>query len=367
MNADAIPRRPDRRRRRRFERPGLSPTQERVFNTLSVVLVALFAVGWTYTLAGGRTRGVVPSSLTSAVTASPLSGSAPPPTPYLLDAALRSLVNDSMRGYSGAVRVMVQTPEDTLALPDSLAREVRVEYGSTPGNEAAAGTPGVWNVLLRMGEAVRPVPDFAVLRLVPLSEKKGGRIGSYVIGNWPNETGRPRSPAYAPPRGLVRVTPENLNTPVSEHFKLADFLTKGQENVWPKYVALSPRLLDKLELTIQELERSGHPVRDVGVISGFRTPHYNAHGGETGGRGQLSRHMYGDAMDFYIDNDGDGRMDDLNRDGRVDFGDARTLAAAADRVERKYPRLIGGIGTYRATGAHAGFVHVDTRGLRARW
>jgi hypothetical protein len=77
--------------------------------------------------------------------------------------------------------------------------------------------------------------------------------------------------------------------------------------------------------------------------------------------------MYGDAMDIYIDNDGDGRMDDLDGNGRVDFADAKVLAAAADRVEKKYPTLIGGIGTYRATGAHSGFVHIDTRGFRARW
>ena len=78
--------------------------------------------------------------------------------------------------------------------------------------------------------------------------------------------------------------------------------------------------------------------------------------------------MYGDAMDIYIDNDNNGSMDDLNRDGRVDIADARVLAAAADRVERKYPSLIGGIGVYRARpGAHNGFVHIDTRGFRARW
>ena len=349
----------ERRRLRRLERAGLTARQERIFNTASIVVIALFAVGWTYAIADRRTGGMGGSAL-SAVTSNPLSASAPPPTPYLLDAALRSMSKGaSMRGYSGEVRIAVQTAADSLTLPDSLAREVRIEY--------EAPKPGVWNVLVRMGEAVRPVPDFAVLRLVPLSEKKAGRIGSYVIGNWPNETGRPRSPAYAPPRGLVRVTPENLSTQISEHFQLRDFLTKGQENVWPKYVALSPTLLDKLELTIQELERSGKPVSDVGVISGFRTPHYNAHGGETGGRGQLSRHMYGDAMDIYIDNNGDGRMDDLNGDGTVNFEDAKVLAAAADRVERKYPSLIGGIGTYRATGAHAGFVHVDTRGYRARW
>jgi hypothetical protein len=78
--------------------------------------------------------------------------------------------------------------------------------------------------------------------------------------------------------------------------------------------------------------------------------------------------MYGDAMDIYIDNNNDGRMDDLNGDGRIDIGDARVLAAAADRVEKKYPSLIGGIGVYRPKGgAHSGFVHIDTRGFRARW
>jgi hypothetical protein len=204
--------------------------------------------------------------------------------------------------------------------------------------------------------------------LVPLSEKRGGKIGSYLIGFWPYETGgTPRRPAYAPPRGLVRVTPENLNTPVSEHFMLRDFVTKGQVDTWPKYVALSTTLLDKLELTIQELERSGHPVKDVGVISGFRTPYYNKNGGDPKGRGALSRHMYGDAMDIYIDNDHDGRMDDLNHDGRIDIGDARVLADAADRVEKRYPSLTGGIGVYRPSGAHSGFVHIDTRGFRARW
>ena len=158
-----------------------------------------------------------------------------------------------------------------------------------------------------------------------------------------------------------------MSTPVSEHFVLGDFLTKGQTDVWPKYVVLSPRLLDKLELTVQELESKGIQVTDVGIISGFRTPWYNAHGGNPEGRASLSRHMYGDAMDVYIDSDGDKGMDDLNGDGRVDVADARVLAAAADAVEKAHGNLIGGIGVYRPTGAHRGFVHIDTRGYRARW
>jgi hypothetical protein len=77
--------------------------------------------------------------------------------------------------------------------------------------------------------------------------------------------------------------------------------------------------------------------------------------------------MYGDAMDWYVDNDRNGSNDDLNKDGRVNKEDARVIGLAAERVEKKYPELVGGIGLYNPTGAHNGFVHIDTRGYRARW
>jgi hypothetical protein len=52
----------------------------------------------------------------------------------------------------------------------------------------------------------------------------------------------------------------------------------------------------------------------------------------------------------------------------VDVADARIIAEAAERVERAHPNLIGGIGVYTPVrGAHCGFVHLDTRGWRARW
>src|SRR5687767_1767421 len=250
------------RRHSRSRRPGLTTGQERIFNIATSALVILFTCGWSYAIADARARGVPPPSL-DAVTQNPLSPNAAPETPYLLDAAIRQFSDaPSLRGYSGEVRISVQAPGDTAALPDSLPSDVQVRY-SAPGASDSAGVakptqPGVWNVLVRMGEAVKPVPDFSVLSLVPLSEKRGGRIGTYLIGSWPYETGaRPRAASYQPPRGLVRVTPENMNTQISEHFQLRDFLTKGQQNVWPKYVALSPRLLDKLELVIQEIENGG--------------------------------------------------------------------------------------------------------------
>lgn len=357
--------------RSRFEKAGLSDKQERWFNIVSGVLIALFVIGWGYTLVRTIQTGEAPPLLSGAVTRNPLSSEAPPANAYLLDAAMRGFSAKEYRGQSGAVRVIVQAPGDSLAAPDSLPTEAQVRYGASPADTGAAAaprTPGVWNLMVAMRGAVRSVPDLNVLTLVPLSEKRSGRIGTYLIGSWPYEKGgKPRSAQYAPPRGLVRVTPENLNLQVSEHFRLRDFVTKGQVNVWPKYVAMSPRLLDKLELTIQELNSSGVPVQHVGTISGFRTPSYNAGGGETSGRGALSRHMYGDAMDWYVDNDRNGSMDDLNKDGRVNKEDARVIGKAAERIEKKYPDLIGGVGLYNPTGAHNGFVHIDTRGYRARW
>jgi uncharacterized protein YcbK (DUF882 family) len=212
------------------------------------------------------------------------------------------------------------------------------------------------------------VEGLSVITLVPFAEKKNGRIGLYYLGRWPYERrGRPRTPAYANPSGFVEVTRENRRTPVSEHFRLGDFLTKNQFDVWPKYVLLDARLLDKLELTITELEARGVGVGHVQVMSGFRTPAYNESGGNTAGRGDLSRHMYGDAADVFVDNDRDGTMDDLNRDGRVDTRDAQVIADAAAKVEARHPALVGGIGIYKACCGHGPFTHVDVRGYRARW
>ena len=38
-----------------------------------------------------------------------------------------------------------------------------------------------------------------------------------------------------------------------------------------------------------------------------------------------------------------------------------------DRVEAAHPELIGGAGIYPAGPGHGPFIHIDTRGYRARW
>jgi uncharacterized protein YcbK (DUF882 family) len=127
------------------------------------------------------------------------------------------------------------------------------------------------------------------------------------------------------------------------------------------------KLVDKLELVLEDLASHGIRTDGVKVMSGFRTPQYNAGGGDPRGRAALSRHMYGDASDIFIDNDGNGSMDDLNHDGKVNLNDARVILAAVTRVEAAHPSLIGGCGVYAGTSAHGPFTHIDTRGYPARW
>jgi hypothetical protein len=292
-------------------------------------------------------------------------------TAYLSDAAVNAIVQE-MRGQSGKLKAVIRAPNADLA--DEADPTLSASFEGAAGQEvssaklAAPADPGIYKLAVQLGKMSKPVEDLRVITMVPFAEKKNDRIGLYYLGSWPYENGgKPRTASYSNPSGFIEVTRENRTTPVSEHFQLGDFLTKDQYDVWPKYLLLEPKLLDKLELTIAELEKDGHHVDHVFVMSGFRTPRYNKGGGNTGGRANLSRHMYGDASDVYVDNNRDGQPDDLNGDGKVDTEDAKVFADAAEKVERQYPALVGGIGIYKACCGHGPFTHIDTRGYRARW
>lgn len=216
----------------------------------------------------------------------------------------------------------------------------------------------------------RSAPDggpLVAVTLEPLEAMHGARLSSYRVGRWPTQGLAARDPRYAPPAGFIPVTPENESTPVSKRFRLRDFLTHDQQDVWPKVLVLRPALLDKLELVAAALEHRGLP-GSLHVMSGFRTPQYNALGvGPKGGRAAESRHMYGDAADVFVDANADGVMDDLDGDGKITIADARVLLAVAESVEREHPELVGGLSAYPASSAHGPFVHIDARGTPARW
>lgn len=245
------------------------------------------------------------------------------------------------------------SPDAPAVLGDATAEP---PFQSSPIN--APGESGVWHLTSASGAEV------TVVVRVPHEEKRAGLLNGYRIGSYPTE-GSTRADAYRPPGGFIEVTPETRDLQVSRHLRLGQFLTKDQHDVWPKYVALDPRLLDKIELVIQELTVMGVRAEGVHVMSGFRTPLYNGPGGD--GRAALSRHMWGDAADMWIDSDGNGMMDDLNGDGVVDLDDVAVIMRAVDRVERRHPELIGGAGVYPANAIRGPYIHIDVRGHHSRW
>ena len=352
----------------RWHRAGVTPRTERFFDTIYGLIVATFAIGWSWSIAAARAEGS-PNAMTevTATITSALTDPDAPSTAYLTDAALA--VFSPLRGESGRLRARIQRPGEAIVTED-LPEGAHLELTSGAATETTTVTPaktGVWNVAIRLGSAIKPITDLNVITLRPFEEKNRGRIGRYLIGSWPGERRRGLRNTYANPSGFIEVTPQNQDTYVSQHFRLRDFLTKDQANVWPKYLVLETKMVDKIELVLADLESRGYQTHGVKVLSGFRTPQYNASGGDPRGRAALSRHMYGDAADIYIDNNGDGRMDDLNGDRRININDARVIQQSVDRVERAHPALAGGCGLYPGTGSHGPFVHIDTRGFRARW
>lgn len=354
---------------RRTRTKGMTPRGERVFNIASTVVILFIAIAWSWSIALARTAGRLTSaSSAGGILKSALTDEDAPSMAYLTDAALN--VVDPLRGESGKLRAQIQQPGEALSGDTLRAGAVATfSTGTAAESSAVLNAPqrtGIWSVAIAVGNAIRPITDFSVITLFPASQKKAGKIGLYYIGNWPS--GRASLKAdYTPPGGFIEVTPQTQNTALSDHFRLKDFFPHDQQAVWPKYIVVKMKLVDKLELVLDDLRAHGIRTDRVIVMSGFRTPQYNVRGGDPRGRAALSRHMYGDAADIFIDNDGNGSMDDLNRDGRVNIGDARVIQAAATRVEAAHPSLIGGVGVYAGTSAHGPFTHIDTRGYPARW
>jgi hypothetical protein len=201
--------------------------------------------------------------------------------------------------------------------------------------------------------------------MVPAREMKNGLLNGYRIGTYPSMPAKP-NPQYAAPAGFIEVTRENQDTKVSPHFELKQFLCKEDTSkAFPKYVVLKERLPLKLEAVLALVNALGFDADTLHVMSAYRTPYYNRAIGDV----KYSMHQWGSAADVYVDPAKKERMEDLNRDGRIDVEDAKFLY---DRIEemlaiKGFRELQGGMGFYPATAAHPPFVHVDVRGTAARW
>lgn len=200
--------------------------------------------------------------------------------------------------------------------------------------------------------------------LWPRSDPQREKIGDFRIGRYSDKPLRGLA-AYHPPAGFVGVNRENKDSRVSPSFSLGQFVSK-QAGGYPKYLVLSQDLLLKLERLLAHIRDKGVTCDTLYIMSGYRTPFYNRAIGNV----RYSRHQWGDAADVFVDcAPRDGRMDDLNRDGKENFQDALTLAQWAEELAEEFERigLKGGLAPYPSTSAHGPFVHIDTRGYRARW
>ncbi len=203
-----------------------------------------------------------------------------------------------------------------------------------------------------------------VFVMVPAEKVQGGRLKYYHIGPYPDESEIKNKDVYVEPDGFIEVTKENQERLLSPHFKLKEFTSK-QRSGYPKFVYLRPPLLLKLEMLRREMNMNDLTVSNMVIMSGYRTPQYN----KAIGNVKFSRHVYGDAADIFVDNDGNYRMDDLNNDGRVNIKDADVMANMIAELNKRseYKGLIGGLGVYGPKPHRGPFIHIDTRGLKARW
>jgi hypothetical protein len=285
-------------------------------------------------------------------------------------------------GASHEVRVRVALPEQRVEFPVQVGGDIEslsyewIRDRDSVGEDLprplngpgfmAPHRPGFYHLAIERGTSRQILAEPTLIVLVPFSRKVGSMLNGYRIGTYVAE----RFAEHDHPAGFVEVHQDDVDLKVSEHLRLGDFITHDQQDdVWPKYVALNPRLLDKLELVLAKLgararmtaanmdgsaeEAAGDVSFDV--HSGYRTP---AHNNGVWLAASDSRHEYGDAADLAIDADGDGR---------VTLRDELLVSHAVDEVEAEHPELVGGLGLYTSGRYNTPYVHIDARGTRSRW
>jgi uncharacterized protein YcbK (DUF882 family) len=274
-------------------------------------------------------------------------------------------------GRSGEVKLLFALPGEKIEFPLAVGgdptaltyewtslRGTETGFATQPVEGADIATPSVpgfyYLTLIRGGDRqIINQPTVAIMR--PFREKLGAMLNGYRIGTYLAEKLRGVGDKEHPD-GFLEVYPQHLDLAISKHLKIRDFITHDdQSEVWPKYIALNPRLLDKLELVFSDLGSRVRPGLAVDMHSGFRSPSHNS---RVENAARDSRHMYGDAADLAVDADGDGR---------ITMTDELLVMLAVERVEERNPDLVGGLGLYTSRRFRTPYVHIDARGTRTRW
>ena len=291
---------------------------------------------------------------------------------YLTTAVPLAEPSASAFGASGEVKLAFAMPAQEISYPlDVHGDPTALEYAWVRNGDTALATvvktltsdkvfapprAGFYRLALLKSGQQREIEGLTLAVLVPFEEKEGAMLRGYRIGTYIAERAAGRQP---PPEGFLEITPADVDLPITRHLRVGDFLNHDQQGVWPSYAVVNPKLLDKLELVIQEIARwhGDKAVADIeiDVHSGFRAPEHNR---KIRRAARDSQHQYGDAADVAIDANGDGKLTAI---------DSRMVALAVEIVELKHPDLVGGLGLYTSGHSSTNYVHIDVRGRRARW
>lgn len=284
-----------------------------------------------------------------------------------LGANNRASFTISFQGLESDLTIITTTVSLGTTLSIKTAAAATSNLGSlSPENEGWAWTaptdPGRAELrFTKNGESIL----MNVFILTPFANGVETELNGYRIGAYTKTLFRGMN-SYAAPKGLINLADGPADLRISPNFTLRQFICKQQPGHDPSYLLVRAAMLIKLETLLEAANEKGWQADSFYVMSGYRTPYYNTAIGNTT---TSSRHLYGGAADIWIDNDGDGQIDDLNNDGRINKNDARELAKLAESLASKGGRNwpAGGIGIYSANAAHGPFIHIDVRGYRARW
>jgi Peptidase M15 len=215
-----------------------------------------------------------------------------------------------------------------------------------------------------------------------VKNKKNGtwrlRVDKSVIGTYPNPITakswrvRMHSRLFAPPRFWMRITPKNQRELLAPHVQMGQMVgyITNKDKTKPKrrhtnWFPPNRPLVYKLELLTRELLSRKVKLTRLAVNSGFRAPFYNRRIGGS----SFSRHIYGDAADVMVDEDGDEVCDDINADGKADHRDGLVIGQALRALEKAGHVKVGGIGVYGFDGKDSvkSYSHFDSRGYLTRW
>jgi len=302
--------------------------------------------------------------LATALAASKGAESTTPATERSTNARLEFL--ETLRGTSGKLKAVFRMPGEPLIPqpPAGLTTHYALERDAAIVSSAveAPQHPGVYRIAVEIDAARLNIEDLRVITLVPLPPRRRA------------ESGRTAGPVAlrARRRTLIRLrhsarirggNPREHLPPRLRAFHAWRLPDQRPAAFGPSTCCSTPRWSTSWSWSSTSsstrLPRQAHGDHE-------RIPHaaLQPRGGESSGRGKLSRHMYGDATTSSWTTNRDGWTTTSIATAASTSMTPSSVTRAAELVETLHPILVGA-SHLPANGVHGPFTHVDARGRRA--